>query len=86
MPRPDHAVFERPTLVLEVPSSLHMLAIKLARFAGDTDRQDATELLKRLRPGYADADDLWTQIGGLAPRGAARVRTLQFAQDLGRLR
>jgi hypothetical protein len=41
-------------------------------------------LLKRLRPGYADADDLWTQIGGLAPVAQheyARYNLLKIWED-----
>jgi hypothetical protein len=65
-------VFSTPFLVLEVPSTECMLGMKLARFAGDTDLDDARLLLRDLRPRFSDPEDIWSHVGGLnhpLPRG-----------------
>lgn len=67
LPVPDAVVLETPTLVLEVPSAERMLAMKLARSAGDSDLDDARLLLQDLRRGYADVEALWAVLGGLVP-------------------
>jgi hypothetical protein len=59
-------VFATDSLVVEVPSAEHMLAMKVARLAGDTDRDDARILLSKL-PGLAHVEDVWGHIGGLVP-------------------
>jgi hypothetical protein len=60
-------VFSTPFLVLEVPSTECMLGMKLARFAGDTDLDDARLLLRDLRPRFSDPEDIWSHVGGLIP-------------------
>jgi hypothetical protein len=59
-------VFETDSLVIEAPSAEHMLAMKVARLAGDTDRDDARILLSKLA-GFTDVEDVWAHIGGLVP-------------------
>ena len=68
-------VLSTPSVVFEIPSTAHLLAMKLSRFAGDTDIEDAKPLLRELRRTYADAEDLWNFLGGLvvvAKRAQAR--------------
>jgi len=62
---PGRAVFETSSLVLEVPAPEHMLAMKVARYAGDTDIADAKILLPLLH--LDDVEEVWTRIGGLVP-------------------
>jgi hypothetical protein len=62
---PGRPVFETSSLVLEVPAPEYMLAMKVARYAGDTDIADAKILLQLLH--LDDAEDVWTRIGGLVP-------------------
>jgi hypothetical protein len=57
-------IFEAPPLEIRAPSTAHMLAMKVSRFAGDTDVEDAKILLSRLGQ-FADAAAVWTHIGGL---------------------
>lgn len=59
-------VFSAPPLEVRVPSVAHMLAMKVARFAGDTDLADATLLLGELG-SFVDVEDVWTLVGGLVP-------------------
>jgi hypothetical protein len=59
-------VFQEPSLEVRVPSIAHMLAMKVARFAGDIDIDDAKLLLSKLG-AFRDADEVWTHIGGLVP-------------------
>jgi hypothetical protein len=59
-------IFEAPSLEVWAPSTAHMLAMKVARFAGDTDVEDAKVLLDLL-DHFADVEGLWTYIGGLVP-------------------
>jgi hypothetical protein len=54
------------SLAVEVPSAEHMLATKVARLAGDTDRDDARILLSKL-PGLTDVESVWAHVGGLVP-------------------
>ena len=78
-------VFETPTLLLEVPPIEHMLAMKVARFAGDTDIADASILLKDMRLRFSDVEDVWTQIGGFVPvakQDAAHYYLLKLWEDL----
>jgi hypothetical protein len=82
---PGRTVFETATLALEVPSLEHMLAMKVARFAGDTDIGDATILLQNMRLRFSDVEDVWTQIGGFVPvakRDAAHYYLLKLWEDL----
>jgi hypothetical protein len=68
-------VLNTASVVFEVPSTPHLLAMKLSRFAGDTDIKDAKILLRELRSRYSDAENLWDFIGGLvvmAKRDQAR--------------
>lgn len=84
-PVPDRVVFDRPSLVLEVPGVEHMLAMKVARFAGGTDDVDAKILLRRLRLRYGNVEDVWSVIGGLvllADRDRARHNLLALWEDL----
>lgn len=53
--------------VFEVPSTEHMLAMKVARFASETDRKDAEILLRRLLPRFSDVDNIWNFLGGFIP-------------------
>jgi len=62
---PGRAVFETSSLVLEVPAPEHMLAMKVARYAGDTDIGDAKILWHLLH--LDDVEEVWTRIGGLVP-------------------
>jgi hypothetical protein len=77
--RPGKVVFSKYSLVLEVPPPEHMLAMKVARFAGDTDAADAKTLLELLRKTFSDVEMLWAHIGGRVPeakRGTARHNLL----------
>jgi hypothetical protein len=78
-PDADHAVRRWPKLVLSVPSAERMLAMKLARFAGDVDTQDAKALLPKIRSQYGDVETAWGVIGGFVPvatRATARYYLL----------
>ena len=66
-PSPHKTVLVTSSIVFEVPSTEHMLAMKLVRFAGDTDRKDAEILIKRLLPSFSHIEDLWAVLGGLVP-------------------
>jgi hypothetical protein len=59
-------VLETASLEVRVPSTAHMLAMKVARFAGETDIADA-RLLLGLLGGFPSVIDLWTLVGGLVP-------------------
>jgi hypothetical protein len=59
-------VFSGPSLEVHVPSVAHMLAMKVARFAGGTDIEDAKLLLSKLKH-FDNVEDVWTHIGGLVP-------------------
>ena len=41
--------------------------MKLVRFAGGTDTEDAKVLLAKLRSRYSDAETAWSVIGGFVP-------------------
>jgi hypothetical protein len=75
-PEAERIVLETPALALEVPSAEHMLAMKVARFAGNTDTEDAIILLKAVRSRYSDVEELWTAVGGLVP--VARQDTARY--------
>jgi hypothetical protein len=82
---PGRVVFETDRIALEVPSAEHMLAMKLARFATNTDQADAKILLKIMRLRFSDAEDVWTHIGGLMPvamREGAHYNLLTLWDDL----
>ncbi len=67
-PEAGTVVLETPSVVFEVPSTERMLGMKLARFAGGTDVEDAKILLARLkRGGLSDVEDVWTFVGGTVP-------------------
>lgn len=59
-------VFRADSLEVYVPTAAHMLAMKVARYAGRTDIADAMLLLKRLGT-FSNAEEIWTRIGGLVP-------------------
>lgn len=75
-PEGGRVVLSTPSLVLEVPSTERLLGMKLARFAGDTDIEDAKILAMKLRnAGRSTAEDVWDVVGGTVPmasRGRAR--------------
>jgi hypothetical protein len=59
-------VLREASLEVHIPSVEHMLAMKVARFAGSTDIDDAKLLLSKL--GHLDdVEAVWTLIGGLVP-------------------
>jgi hypothetical protein len=60
------SVVRQGPLEVFVPSTLHMLAMKVARLAGDTDAYDAKVLLRRLNH-LNTVEQIWTLIGGLVP-------------------
>jgi hypothetical protein len=64
---PGRVVLATDSVVFEVPSTEHLLAMKVARFASDTDRKDAEILLKRLLPSFSDVETLWNFLGGFIP-------------------
>lgn len=62
-------------LTIEIPSVLHMMAMKLAAMRDDRDRDDAVLLLRVLRERGLEKDDVMSLVGGLMPlakREAAR--------------
>jgi hypothetical protein len=64
----DKVVREWPSLALEVPSAEQLLAMKVTRFAGDTDTKDAKILLKVLiNSGRSDVEAVWDVVGGYVP-------------------
>jgi hypothetical protein len=72
---PGRVVLATPSVAFEVPRTEHLLGMKLARFAGDTDIDDAKILLQELRTRFSNVEDVWTSVGGLVPvaqRGRAR--------------
>jgi hypothetical protein len=78
-------VFDTPTLVLEVPSDEQMLAMKVARFAGNTHIDDAKILLQRKQLRYDAVEDVWSAIGGripMASRDQARHNLVGLWEDL----
>lgn len=84
-PDADHPVRRWPKLVLSVPSAERMLAMKLARFAGDVDTEDAKTLLPKLRAQYCDVEMAWDVIGGFVPvaeRAKARYYLLGLWEEL----
>ncbi len=73
---PGEPVLATASVLFDVPSTEHLLGMKLARFAGDTDIEDASLLLRKLRAArFEDVGDVWSFVGGLVPlakRGQAR--------------
>jgi hypothetical protein len=68
-------VLETQSLVFDVPPAEHLLGMKLVRWAGETDIEDASILLKKLRVAYSDVEDVWSLVGGfvlMAKRAEAR--------------
>lgn len=65
---PGEPALATPSVLFDVPSTEHLLGMKLARFAGDTDIEDASVLLRKLRAArFEDVEDLWSFVGGLVP-------------------
>jgi hypothetical protein len=60
-------VLVTPSVVFEVPSVERMLGMKVARWAGETDIEDAKILLKTVLVSHSDVEDVWSLIGGLVP-------------------
>jgi len=78
----DKTVFATPSLVLETPPAVHMLAMKLVANRSHKDWDDAALLLKRMeRSGLSTEDDVWTFVGGFVPV-AKRVAARYNLSDL----
>jgi hypothetical protein len=73
-PEAERIVFETPTLVLEVPSPESMLAMKLARSAGDTDLDDARSFCGSCGAGMRVWRPSGTCSGGSYPWRSATTR------------
>jgi len=61
----DRAVLTTGSVVFEVPSAEQLLAMKLSRFAGGDDIEDAKILLRRLQRSCSDVETVWDFVGGL---------------------